>query len=140
MINRMDPTRRLLLPFRLGVLGRVSIRSFRGWHNAKLAFGQPICQEAKRFKRVNSEVLTTPFAFLEKLIRENTLDAERIFNLDKTTVIPERDLHGVTSSKRFMPRSGCPDLCIPDFRNLKRVSLMPVISASGACAHPLLIF
>lgn len=120
--------------------GRDCLRSFRRRYKAKLAFGKPIRQEAKQFRQVNPEVLRTHFACLEKLIRENSLDAERIFNLNETSVTPERDLHGVTSSKKLTPHSVCRDLCTPEFPNLNQGTLMRVISASGAFASPLFIF
>ena len=139
-VNRMDPTRRLLLPFRCGIPGRAFLRGFRNRHKATLSFSKPLRQESNRFAAVNSEVLTTHFAIPEKLIVENNLDASRIFNLDESGVTPEKDIYGVTSSKRLMPRSGCKDLRTPEFRNLNRVTIMPVISASGSCAPPLFVF
>ena len=140
MVNGTDPTRRMLLPFRRGVPGSGYLRGFRRRHKEKLAFGKPVRQEAKRFAQVNAGVLTTHFATLKKLREENNLDAPRIFNLDESGVTPERDLHGVTASKRLMPRSGCRDICMPEFRNLHRVTIMPVISASGETAPPLFLF
>ena len=102
MVNGMDPTRRMLLTFRRGVPGRGYLRGFRRRHKEKLAFRKPVRQEAKRFAQVNAEVQTTHFATLKKLIEENNLDAPRIFNLDESGVTPERDLHGVTASRRLM--------------------------------------
>ena len=49
-------------------------------------------------------------------------------------------MHGIKSAKRFMPRLGCCDARMPEFRKLSRVTLMPIISASGACAPPLFVF
>ena len=89
---------------------------------------------------MNSEVLTTHFATVEKLIVENHLDVSRIFILDESAVTLEQDMHGMTSSKRLMPRSGCEDLRMPEFRNLNRVTSMSVICASGSCAPPLFVF
>ena len=95
----------------------------------KLAFGKPFCHEAKRFAQVNAEVLTKHFAILRKHIDENNLDAPRIFNLDEAGVTAEPDLHGLMALKRLISSSGCRHLCMPELRNLHRVTIMPEIRA-----------
>ena len=105
-----------------------------------MALGKPVRQEADRFAQVNWEVLTSDVATLKNLIEEDNLDAPRIFNLDESGVTPERDLHGVTAAERLMPRSVCRDLCMPEFRNRHRVTIMPVLSASGETAPAIFMF
>ena len=129
-----------MLAFRNGTLCRAFLRAFRRQHHAEISVSKPLRQGAFRLAHVNSEVLSTHFATLEKLIQKNNLDAERNFNLDESGITPERDMHGITSTKRFMSRLGCRDAEMPEFRNLSRVTLMPNISASGARAPPLFLF
>ena len=140
LVNGMDPKRRFMLPFRHGVPGRAFLGGFRQRHKDKLSFAKPVRQEAIRFSQVNADALTTHFATLDNPIREHDLDSNRIFNLDESGITPDRDMYGITSAKRFMPRSACRDLCTPEFRNLNRVTHMPIISASRACAPPLFVF
>ena len=140
LVNDMDHTRRFVLPFRHGVPGRALLRGFRERHKDKFSFAKPVRQGAIRFSQVHADVLTTHFASLEKLIREDDLDSNRIFNLDESGITPDFHMYGITSAKRFMPRSGCRDLCTPEFRNLNRVTLVLIISSSGACALTLFVF
>ena len=67
-------------------------------------------------------------------------DSTRIVNDDESRVPRERNMHGFTSAKTLIPWSGCKDVCIFEFRNLSRITIMPVIIATGFCAPPLFVF
>ena len=71
LVNSIEPTRRYMLPFCNGTPGRAFLRAFRRRHREQLSVSKPLRQEAVRFAQVNSEVLSTHFVTLEKLICEN---------------------------------------------------------------------
>ena len=139
-VNRMDTTRRLLLPFHFGNPGRPFQRGFGNRHKATLSFSKPLRKETNQFAAVNREVLTTHFATLQNFIVENYLDASPIFSPDESGATSERDMHVVLSSKRLTPRSEWKNLRKPKLLNVSQVTTMPIINAIGACVPSPFVF
>ena len=139
IIGRMLLARRLHLPFSRFSPGPAFLRSFRRRHARSICFAKPLRHDAKRFYALNSTVLTTHFATVERLIADHSLDASCIFNLDETGVSPEKDITGITS-KRFMPRFGSRDCKLPIQKRLDRITMMHVICANGEAGPPLFVF
>ncbi len=116
------------------------MQGFARRHEDRLRFAKPDRQEGKRFAAANAEALTTHFATLEKLIKEHGLDAARIWNLDETGGTPGKDVSGVCTSRRFLRRGGIGDAKVAHFANVKRSTMMPVVSAAGDAGPVLFVF
>lgn len=118
--------------------------SFRKRHRSILKFGRPSAQEAKRFRAVNGNVLANHFATLEKLLHENNMGPEHIFNLDECGVTPDKDCGGRLPARRFLPARTCnkqrTDIEMAEFDYKHRVTMMPVVSAAGVTGPPLFVF
>ena len=138
--SRMPPQRRSALPFKHCSPGRTFLRAFRRRHADKLSFCKPLRQEAKRFMAVNSDVLNTHFVTLERLVEDHGLDAARVFNLDECGTTPGKDLTGIGTARRLLPRRGVRDIRLSSFKYLNRVTMMPVINAFGQSGPPLFVF
>ena len=106
ILRRLPTSRRVTLPSKKHKPSHRYFHTFRKRHAKLMKFGKPLRQEAKRFRSVNMEALTTPFATLERLIKDKNIDASSIFNLDEVGVTPDRDASGKLSFKRLMPRKG----------------------------------
>ena len=140
LVGRMPALRKQQLQFKNGRPGKTFLRQFRHRHRKELAFRKPTRQEAKRFLAVNAKVLTTHFATLKKLVDDNGLDAARIFNLNEVGTTPGKDTTCMTSAKRLLPRYSGQDICMQEFKNVPRVTMLPVISADGQTGPPLFVF
>lgn len=139
-ISTMPVNRRKLLPFKYGVPGNRFIRCFIKRHSNTLCFSKPLRQEPERFRAVNAEVLVEHFAQLEKLIKTYNIDDTRIWNLDECGGTPGRDVIGNTHASRITRKHGGRDYKLPAFVRTNRVTLMPVVSASGDTGPPLFVF
>ena len=137
IVDRMPPYRRILLLFNNNRPGRAFLRAFRKRHADKLSFAKPLRQEASRMAAHNGTVLTHHFAALQKLVEDHGFDSGRIFNLDECGSTPERDMKGLTATRRFLPKRGSRDYRIGDFKYFNRITMMPIISADGSCAPSL---
>jgi len=115
-------------------------RNFTNRHHGKLRFVRPLAQEAVRFKAVNSDVLTSHFATLEKVVEQYDIDATRIWNCDETATTPGRDADGKQYSPAYVTRSGSTDVKLGQFVNNNRVTILPAVSASGEQSPALFVF
>lgn len=104
-----------------------------------LRFGRATKQEAKRFSSTNADNLTSFFAAIEKIISENDIDAECLCNLDECGISSEIDKVGRCHQKVYSLRSSKPQQKLPEFHNVDRITMMPVIFASGQCGKPLFV-
>lgn len=97
-------------------------------------------QEAKRFRATNADVLTTFLADIDNVIRNNNIDERRIANTDESGVTPDRDISGVGRKKVYGTRADSTQHQKVEFRNVHRVTILPVILASGNVRRPLFVF
>ena len=134
VLGKLTPARRLTLPFKRDKPSAGYLRAFRRRHGKVIRFGKPLRQEAKRFRAVNAESLTTHFATIEKLIAEHNIDSSRLFNLDEVGVSPGKDADGQLACRRLMHMSGGQDFITADFSYENRITMMPIIGADGDCA------
>ena len=139
IVSHMIPQRRLRIPFRDGKPGSKWLRGFRARHRNRLTFAKPTRQEALRCAACTSEVPTSHFAKLERLIADNDIDAQRLFNVDEFGITPGRDLASKTQSKRYIARGSAGDSLVGQFKYNDRINLMPVISAAGTAGPPLYV-
>jgi hypothetical protein len=140
VVSRMPHIRQRKLRFKGGRPGAKFLRGFVRRHASVVRFGKTRKQEAVRFQATNADVLTTHAAALEKLITENGIDAERLFNLDECGATPGKDVSGQTKEKVFTRSGVRGDARMPSFVNCSRVTIVPTISAAGSCCAPLFIF
>ena len=140
IVDRLPPYHRILLPFNNKRSVRAFLRAFRKRHADKLSFVKPLRQEASRMAAHNGTVLTHHFAALQNLVEDHGLDSVSIFNLDECGSTPERDMNSQTASRRFLQKRGSRDYQIGDFKYFNRITMMPIISATGSCAPPLFVF
>ena len=139
IVSHMIPQRRLRIPFRDGKPGSIWLRGFRARHRNRLTFAKPTRQEALRFGACSAEVLTSHFPKLERLIADNNIDSQRLFNLDECGITPARDLASKTQCKRYIPRGSAGDSRVGQFKHNDRTTVMPVISAAGTAGPPLFV-
>lgn len=139
LISSFDEDRRTRLPFTSGRPGQKFARNFRRRHADKLRFGRATKEEAKRFASTNAENLTSFFAAIEKVVLENNIDDQRICNLDECGISAETDKVGRSRKKVYTLRSSRPQQKLPEFRNVDRITMMPVIFASGDYGKPLFV-
>ena len=140
IISHMPAPRRMFLPFKNGSPGPKFLPNFTKQHKDSLRVARPQRQEANRFRACNAEALTTHMATLDKIITENCIDPSRIWNLDETGATPGKDANGKDNSRIYMTRAGAKDSRTDTFLNTNRVTMMPVISASGDMGAPLFFF
>ena len=76
---------------------------------------------------------------MEKIITENDITPNGIWNLDENGATSGRDANGLQNCKVYMTRTGAKDANTGAFLNTNCVTVMPVISVSGPCASPLLV-
>lgn len=97
-------------------------------------------QEAVIFAACNRDIHTTHFASLDKFVRENNIDASRVWNLYESGATIGKEFNGSSACKRRIRRYSTSDMKIAQFRNIIRVTTMASIRASGHCAPPVLFF
>ena len=139
IVPRMTTGRRLSLPFKNCSPSSHYLRDFTRRYRTKIRFAKPLRQEALRFKAVNGDVLTSHFAVIEKMIREHAVDASRIWNCDEMGATPGRDANGKQNVRVCMTRAGSQDAKIGHFLNIKRVTILPAVSANGASTPPMFV-
>ena len=139
IVSRMSPAGRLSLQFKNGSLGSHYLRDFTRRQRTKIIFAKPLRQEALRFNAVNGDALTTHFAITKKIIREQQIDASRIWNFDETGASAGRDANGKQNVRVYMTRAGSRDAKIGHFLNTNRVKILPAVSAKAATTPPMLV-
>ena len=105
-----------------------------------MKFSHPDKQEGKRFVPVNSEPLTSHFSLLDELVKEYSLNAECVWNLDESGGTPGRDADSSNRHRRFLPRNSVTDVHLAEFSFTKRITLMLCVSAAGSIAPTLFVY
>ena len=139
ILRRLPTSRRANLPFKKHKPSHGYPRTFRKRHAKLMKFVNPLRQEAKIFRSVDTEALTTPFATVERLVKDDNIDASRIFNLNEVGVTADRDTSGKLSFKGLMLRKGVQYFITCAFSYQNRITMIPVIHASGECGPPLFV-
>eukprot|EP00171_Calliarthron_tuberculosum_P023847 IDg23847t1 len=140
LISRLPIKRQRSLPFKNGRPGPRFLRNFLRRNKGRLRFARPLQQEGKRFAAANAEVLTQHFAVLGKLFEDLGVDASRVWNLDETGATPGKDVDGAPTARHYLTRQGGSDMRAADFKQLHRITMMPVISAAGDYGPTLFAF
>ena len=97
-------------------------------------------QKRTRFRTVNAQTMANHFASLECLFQKYNFDTDRVWNLDETGISPSREARGFAKLQRFGRRGTQMDCITPEFGYTNRVTIMPVVSASGTIGPSLWIF
>ena len=126
------------LPFVNNRPGKTFLCNFRKRHSDSIQFKRCSKEEEIRWKSCSAEVLTTHFAAVHKIIAENTIDCYHICNLDETGMFPNRECLKSSHKKGYVTRSCHPVKRSPEFRNIDRVIMMPVVFASSCVGRPLI--
>jgi len=139
VVQKMDASRAASMPFIGGRPGKKFLSAFLKRHSKAIRLGRPSSQEDIRWASTNATTLTSHFAQVEALIREHNIDASRLANLDECGVTAGRDASGRTQRKVYMTRATVAQQRTVDFKNVQRVTMMPVIFASGHVGNPLFV-
>lgn len=131
VISRLPPARKNALRFKNARPGPRFLRNFLQRNRSRLRFARPVRQEGKRFAAASAEVLTKHFAVLGKLCDELGVDASRVWNLDETGSTPGKDVDGSATMRHYLTRGGGGDVHAADFKQMGRITVMPVVSAAG---------
>lgn len=67
----------------------------------------------------------------ELLLKENSINEHRLWNLDETGCTPGRDADGNTRTRSIMTRKGGGDFIIPGVISEARNTMLPVVSADS---------
>eukprot|EP00171_Calliarthron_tuberculosum_P002526 IDg2526t1 len=140
LISRLPDKRQRSLPFKNGRPGPRFHRNFIRRNRDRLRFARPLRQEGKRFAAANAEVLTMHFAVLGKVYDDLGVDASRVWNLDETGATPGKDVDGAPTTRHYLTRQGGSDMRVADFKQLHRITMMPVVSAAGDYGPTLFVF
>ena len=141
IVERLPEARRNRICFKQGRPGTKFMEGFSRRQESDIKLGRPSPQEEQRWRATNGDVLTTHLATLEALIQEHSIAASHIANLDKIGVSPNRDAKWKMRTKLVL-RAGTrshKQSRMPQFKNVNRVTLMPVIFANGDCGRPMVI-
>ena len=84
-----------------------------------------------RSKACNDDTLTIYFLEVSRIIDVHKIDKYRIANLDETGFSPNKECLRSDHRKRFVTRAIRAQLRSPEFKNIERVTMMPVVFASG---------
>ena len=116
------------------------MRSFERQHRSILKVCVSAYNEAKLYAAVSAETLTAHIAKIEVLVQHFQIDAKRFWNLDETGTTPVKDTRGNFRQKHYIRRGGACEHRVPDFDHASRVTVLPVVSASGETGPPLFVF
>ncbi len=117
------------LPFNDGRPGRNFMRNVKARHGHVVSYSRPLRQESIRYESTNGENLTAHFVAVEAIIEEHNLDLSRIANLDETVITQSRDCARVSGARAFLSSTNGWQEQLPSFKNIDRVTIMPVIFA-----------
>lgn len=82
-----------------------------------------------RFSACNGEVLATHCATVEKIIAENNISVDYMYNLDECGYTPGKHANARLRSRKMIPRKFSQDINIPHFTYDNIITMMPTISA-----------
>lgn len=97
--------------------------SFLKRHKNELMCCIPTRQEGKRHDATNGESLTTHFATLERLVKDNDIDGSCICNLEEIRGTPGKDVSGRGHCLRVMRRYGNSNIGTSDWNKAIRATL-----------------
>ena len=129
MVTSFSELRQNANPFIGGRPGRKFLSLFSKRYREKIKFGRASKEEA-RWKATSAESLTSHFAELERLIRVHNLESSRIANLDESGLTPSKECPQSNRTNSYNARGQKPLQRSPEFRNVKRITVMPVIFAN----------
>ena len=110
------------------------IKSIRQKHRMAIRFARPIFQENYRVLAVNGDSLASHFATLKKIIKDNRITVNRLFNGEEMGMSPDRDFSKGLRQRCFLPRRGryaTSDHCLVQFANKYHLKCMQAVFASG---------
>jgi hypothetical protein len=93
-----------------------------------------------RFDATSAKSLSVHFASIEAIIKDNNIDADRIFNLDEVGATPGKDVSGRSREKTFTRAEGRWQERAPEFLGVSTVTMVLAVSASGLWAPNMFIF
>ena len=74
------------------------------------------------------------------MIKKHNIDASRLANLDEAGATAEKEALEIARFRTFTTRDTSHQVRLPVFRNVSRVTIMPVIFANGEKGRPLFVF
>ena len=139
MVQAFPQSRKSKLPFVNGKPGRKFLRFFALRHSSEIKFGRASKQEQARWRATNAQNRTHHFAEIERLIRVHNLDPSRIANLDETGSTASNDCRQSVRNKTFNTRGRPAERKSSEFKNIKRITMMPVVFANGDVGRSLFV-
>lgn len=97
-------------------------------------------QEGIQFHAINVYSLTTSNQAMEQLIKTYDIEPCRLTNRDETGATTDKEALGISPLRTFTPREGRREVCILTFKNVSRVTIVPMLFASAGTGSPLFIF
>ena len=138
LVGNMDPERQKT-PLLTQLTWRQVCDVIQKRHHESIAFASALQQEGIRFNAINADTLTKYIAVVEQLLKSHNIDPCRLANMDETGATADKEALGITSFRTFSSRESRHEVRIPTFKNVARVTIMPVIFASGVAGGPLCI-
>ena len=77
---------------------------------------------------------------MEDLIKKHNFYASRLANLHEAGATAEKEAREITRLRKFTTREIPHQVHLPVFKNVSRVTIMPVIFANGEKGRPLFVF
>lgn len=88
---------------------------------------------------MNDQSIPNNFAILERLIEQNRIEPETLFNLDEVGATSEKDF-SASNRRRILSHHSFTDADVADFSYKQSIIMMPVVSALGECGPTLFVF
>lgn len=93
----------------------------------RVRLGRRSENEKLRFHSCNREALTTHFTTPEDVITKKCITPDKLCNLNKSGVTAKRDAHKTVRPKH--------SVCLPTFRNVDRVTVVPVVISNSKTSN-----
>lgn len=116
------------------------MRKFKLQHRDRLFSVRPYIQEENCTRACKAEVFASHFGNLAKLLEVSKLDAVRVWSCNETNAMPERNVTGRTTQRKYFDMKGARDLKIAEFKNAHRVTMLTVVNAVGEMGPTLFVF
>ena len=139
IVQAFPQSRKSKLSFVNGKPARKFLRLFAQRHSSEIKFGRASEQEQARWRATNAQNLTHHFAEIECLIRVHNLDASRIANMDETGSTASKKCRQSARNKTFTTGGRPAERQSPEFKNIKRITMMPVVFANGDVGRSLFV-
>lgn len=138
MVESTPKCRREKLKFKNNRPGMNFCRGFERRHSDQIIFRSAERQQAVRYECRNGVTLVHHFSKLEYLIKSNSIDDKRIFNVDETELLAwsEKD----SEKKEGYCLRGIQLLqCCASFQNIQRITMLGAVYGDGQCARPMFV-